>query len=283
MANSLSFLDANCSRREALSWTAAIAVAHASGLVGSGWTAPAQQRTSDSEGERGRDACRVPRIQRLRLKTHVLGEIRRFYEETMGLPVVFQSRRKAIFNAGATRLEFEQVSDGTEPYYHFAFNIPENKIEPAKDWLGRRARILRDARNGNDIIFFRNWNAHSLFFHDPAGNLVELIARHTLQNRADGGFGVRDILHASEIGLVPQDQRGVFAAIRERLGIEPYLRSDSFLGDEHGLIIVIPANVRWIPEFRRTGMLCPTQITVAGHGNRTLRFSDLPFQIVSQS
>lgn len=283
MSIPLGFLDVNCSRREFLSWSAAVSVAHAAGFNAFGGSSQTQQRNSGSEGNHVRDPRRTPRLLRLRLKTHVLDEVRRFYHETMGFPVVFRSRHKAIFDAGATRLEFEQVFDGSEPYYHFAFNIPENKIEPAKDWLRRRARILRDSRNGDEVIFFRNWNAHSIFFHDPAQNLVELIARHTLPNRADGDFGVRDILHASEIGLVPRDQRGVFAAIRNQLGIEPYLRSDSFLGDEHGLIIVIPSNVRWIPEFRRTGTLFPTQITVAGHGNRIIRFQDLPFQIAGVS
>jgi len=226
-------------------------------------------------------ARRGPRLRRLRMQTHRLGAMRDFYRDLIGFPLAAETGESVAFDAGATRLEFVQVRDGSEPYYHFAFNIPENKIPAAKAWLGRRVPILRHKETGEEVIHFEQWNAHSLFFYDPAGNLVELIARHTLDNAAPGAFDVKDVLYASEIGLVPPEQGSVFATIRDELKIEPYLDSASFLGDEHGIIIVIPKDVRWIPEFKKVGMLCPTWVTVAGHGDRQVRFKDLPFEIVS--
>ena len=39
-----------------------------------------------------------------------------------------------------------------------------------------------------DIVDYSHWNAHSIFFLDPGGNVVEYIARHDLKNGAPGAF-----------------------------------------------------------------------------------------------
>lgn len=264
-------------RREFLAASSALLMAmHADGFASPSPNRPqASQEGSKSKTPRG------PRIRALRLKTHVLAAVRDFYTRNFGFAVMAESADRVALQAGRTRLEFEQVRDGSQPFYHFAFNIPENKLEKARPWLAERVPILRHARNGNEVIHFEQWNAHSLFFNDPAGNLGELIARHTLPNAAPGGFAAGDILYASEIGMVPPDQAGFFAELRERLQISAYLDSGSFLGDEYGILIVIPKEVRWIPEFRKSGELFPTHVTVAGHGARHLRFADLPFEIVA--
>ena len=223
-----------------------------------------------------------PRIRGLRLKTHVLSELKTFYSTEFKFPIVAETPTSVSFDAGQTRLEFEQVTDGTKPYYHFAFNIPENKLDQAREWLAERVPILRHAQTGNEVIHFAHWNAHSVFFYDPAGNLGELIARHTLPNAAEGAFDHRDILYASEIGIVPPDQERVFADIRESLQIQPYLESNTFLGDEYGILIVIPQQRLWIPEFKKTGMLAPTRINVSGHGGRKVKFPDYSIEILSE-
>lgn len=225
-------------------------------------------------------APRGPRIRAIRLKTHLLPEVRAFYHEKFGFPILEESRDSVAFAAGATRLQFDAVRDGSRPFYHFAFNIPENKLEKARPWLAERVPILRHARTGAEVIHFEAWDAHSLFFNDPAGNLGELIARHTLPNAAPGEFALSDILYASEIGMVPPDQPAFFAELRDRLQIPVYLNSSSFLGDEYGILIAIPKSVRWIPAYTQSGEMFPTHVTVAGHGQRHLRFGDLPFEIV---
>jgi catechol 2,3-dioxygenase-like lactoylglutathione lyase family enzyme len=222
----------------------------------------------------------TPRIVRLELKTHVLDDLRCFYGETIGFNVLAETDWSVAFAAGATRLEFEQTADGTRPYYHVAFNVPERMLDGAVEWLGARVPILRHAETGETRIHFADWNADAVFFHDPAGSLIELIARHTLPDVTDGPFSVGHILYASEIGLVPADQASVFARIRDELEIEPYLGTPTFLGDERGLIIVIPADRHWIPEFTKTGRAYPTRVTVAGHGARMVRIEDGPFELV---
>ena len=59
-----------------------------------------------------------------------------------------------------------------KPFYHYAINIPANKIEEAKDWLSNRVRLLWMEDYKDDIADFVNWHAKSIYFYDPAGNIV---------------------------------------------------------------------------------------------------------------
>jgi hypothetical protein len=71
--------------------------------------------------------------------------------------------------------------------YHFAFNIPENQIRSAKEWLMPRTVLLKDEQ-GNDYFQHSGWNSEAVYFKDPAGNILEFIARHDLSNAVDGDF-----------------------------------------------------------------------------------------------
>ena len=86
-----------------------------------------------------------------------------------------------------------------DPYYHFAFNIPENKINEAIKWLEKKVELIEYGES--NLISFPNWNAHSVYFYDPAGNIVEFIARHNLPNSTDREFSSESILNISEVGM----------------------------------------------------------------------------------
>src|SRR5262245_20024693 len=223
---------------------------------------------------------REPLLRRLRLQTARLDDLDRFYGDPTGLPRPPAPPGSVAFDAGATRLELAPAAGGLEPYYHFAFNVPERKLDGARRWLAQRVPILRHVRTGDEVVYFAGWDAHSLFFYDPAGSLVELIARHTLPDPDDGPFGAADLLYASEIGLVPREQASAFARVPDQFGIAPYLGTDTFLGDEWGMIIVIPPERLWIPEFRKTGQPFPTHVAVAGHADRAVWLPDGPFELV---
>ena len=100
--------------------------------------------------------------------------------------------------AGETQVTFVSAAEpprAEAPFYHFAFNIPENKICRRSSGR-RRARPAGRSPSGNraagyppEVVDYRHWNAHSVFFLDPAGNVVEYIARHDLKNGDSGPFG----------------------------------------------------------------------------------------------
>ena len=89
------------------------------------------------------DSAGRGRFARLKLRADRLQEQRAFYSETLGLPVVEESEQSFTIQAGETALEFERAGDQAAPWYHFAFNIPENKLAKAKKWLSRRCPLLR--------------------------------------------------------------------------------------------------------------------------------------------
>src|SRR6266516_3169679 len=143
------------------------------------------------------------RIRELRLLTSNLAEQKEFYTRTLGLPLAYEQDGLVVIQAGGTKLVFTQAQEGSEPYYHFAFNITENKLLQAKTWIAEQHIAL--SRDDPNNWYSKSWNSHAIYFYDPAGNIVEFIARHSLATGQDGLFTERDILYASEIGLVTDD------------------------------------------------------------------------------
>jgi catechol 2,3-dioxygenase-like lactoylglutathione lyase family enzyme len=197
-----------------------------------------------------------PRILALELLTAApLAAMKTFYAGTLGLRVLEEKDDRLTIGAGQTRLAFVPAgSDGTSgpdaasPFYHVAFNIPENKILAARAWQLERSPLmpiperLRDPAYPDDVVDFRHWNAHSVFFIDPGGNVVEYIARHDLRNAAPGPFGTADILYASEIAFVVDDVAATALSLRGLIGVEQYRGADerfTAIGDERGLLLIV--------------------------------------------
>ena len=194
-----------------------------------------------------------PRILALELLTAApLGAMKDFYHGALGLAVTDERNDRLTVAGGATPITFVHApardAAGASPFYHFAFNIPQNKIRAARDWQRARSELLpippalRDPNYPDDVVNYAHWNAHSVFFFDPGGNVVEYIARHDLKNDAGGGFDGRDILYASEIAFVTDDVAAMSAALQRAASVEPYRgASDQFtaLGDERGLLLVM--------------------------------------------
>jgi hypothetical protein len=191
-----------------------------------------------------------PRILSLELLTSApLARMKEFYEQALGLRVSQEPTDRLTVEAGATRFTFLKAGmDVDKPFYHFAFNIPENKILAARTWQRERTPLLpipvrlRDPNYPHDVVDYRHWNAHSIFFFDPAANVVEYIARHDLKNGQGGPFESKDILYASEIGLIVDDVSTTALKLKEILHLNQYKGGDDqfrAIGDERGLLLVM--------------------------------------------
>jgi catechol-2,3-dioxygenase len=193
-----------------------------------------------------------PRILSLELLTGApMSAMRAFYGKTLDLRLLDERSDRFTVEAGETRLTFAaspDTADGRAPFYHFAFNIPENKIVKALEWQRARTPMLaipernRAAGFPSEVVDYRHWNAHSIFFLDPAGNVVEYIARHDLKNGDSHPFGWSDLLYVSEIAVVVDDVTTAAAAIAGITGLPPYKGGDAgftAMGDEYGLVLVM--------------------------------------------
>lgn len=195
---------------------------------------------------------------------------REYYAEALGLPVKFSAERVEV-QAGRTELVFTQSDLRFEGAYHFAFNIPENQFHDAKGWINRRVSLLRDV-DGRDEFASENWNSHSVYFKDAAGNVLEFIARHNLKNAVDGYFNSGHILNVSEIGLPSENVIGFANGLCQMLGISPYKQepNESFtpIGGEDGLFILPIMNRIWIPNSGVPAKLLPVKVRVDVNGKR---------------
>lgn len=207
-------------------------------------------------------------IDKALFQTVSVDRIRSFYSELLGFPVLQSEQEAFTLQAGVSELSFQEAAGPDKvPFYHFAFTIPENKLEEAKAWIESK-KIAISTEAGEQISFSESWNSHSVYFEDPAGNILELIARHTMDNGVDRPFDpARDLLCISEIGLPTGD---VSAAVDQfaELGILTYkVRNDSFnpIGDDNGLFIVCAPGRRW--HFtNKTAESFPVQVTIRNVG-----------------
>ena len=93
-----------------------------------------------------------------------------------------------VATAGKSKLIFEETDIDVNPYYHFAFNIPSNKFEEAFEWMKQKVELLWLEDYKSYIADFVNWHAKSFYFLDPAGNILELIARFDLNDTVEEKF-----------------------------------------------------------------------------------------------
>ncbi len=231
-----------------------------------------------------------PRIQDLKLMTSAsLDDMKEYYVNLLEMELVSHTSKALTIMGGQTPITFMKSEDAGDPWYHFAFNIPENKILGAREWQLERTPLVPTPHNKihqgypNDVRHFRHWNAHSVFFWDPAGNLLEYIARHDMDNALPGGFTKDDILYASEIAFVVDDQAAEAKLLNKYLDLAPYPTSSNFwwsMGDEAGLLLCIPKRL-WgenTPNPKRFGVH-PTEATILGDAQEEYLFEGFPYRV----
>ena len=135
-------------------------------------------------------------ILELELLTDSITETELFYNNIVGLKTVSKNNSSVSFAAGATQLTFRS-SENINPVYHFAFDMPNNKLLEAFAWIEKKTEIL-EIVPPEKIADFYNWNAKSFYFYDNNGNILEIIARFSLDNASEKPFDGSSILSVSE-------------------------------------------------------------------------------------
>jgi catechol 2,3-dioxygenase-like lactoylglutathione lyase family enzyme len=207
-------------------------------------------------------------ISALKIKTGNIQAQQHFYSEQLGLPSQTTGDELRI-RIGSSELIFTQQTDFTGRY-HFAFDIPNNQFQNATQWLKQHTALASDA-NGNTRFEAGEWNADNVYFYDPQGNILELIARHELENASNNTFGPDSLLHISEIGLASQNVPKMIEWFANTLEVGTYKSiSDSFapIGNATGLVIAVQENRIWFPDTGIPAQIMPTELTI--HGEQTI-------------
>jgi len=197
--------------------------------------------------------------------------LRSFYGRVLGLSVAGDGDALDV-RVGWTSLRFhvEAVEPGTA--HHVAFNISPNLLDEAVVWLGDRVDLM--VTGGEVVHDFGSWNAHSVYFRDPAGNILEFIARHRLAPDDASAFTPAAIRCVSEVGVPVPDVRAAIPPLRERFGCPLFdggSATFAALGDDDGLIILVPVGREWYPA---TGVRSgPDSVAVGIDGSPTVNLS----------
>ena len=204
-------------------------------------------------------------ITALDLETAGLSTERAFYTQTLGLPLRHATADSFTVQAGTTALTFRSASQ-RPVLYHFAFTIPVNKWKQARIWLEARTTLLEG--EGEDEFENVRVRTRNYYFPDPAGNILEFIAREDLPAKVGEDFGPEDVLHISEIGLVVDDVPDVVKQLKTRLGIEVY-RDSSFedfaqIGDINGVLVLVKQGRLWAPDEQQPAVVSPVRVTMLG-------------------
>lgn len=157
-------------------------------------------------------------------------------------------------NVGETQLVF-RVGAG-RPFYHFALLVPGNRFDEALAWIADRTVLLPDPESGEVLFDFDNWGALACYFHDPVGNIVELIAHRGIEeSSAEGSFTARELVGFSELGLVG-DKAEMATALQTELGLEQWdgdiadEATLAFVGEKARTFILSSEGRGWLPTGR---------------------------------
>jgi hypothetical protein len=190
-----------------------------------------------------------------------------FYGASLGLPLTHNDDGRRTIEIGETVLELGP-SAGL-PFYHFAFLVPGDRFEPALTWAGERVELLPDPETGEVVFDFTNWDAKAIYFLDPAGSIVELIAHRGVgESRATVPFAPSELLGLSEIGLVC-DPPSLAEALERELGLEVWDGSVegegrlAFVGAKARTLILCRAGRPWLPT-GRPAEAHPVEVTLSG-------------------
>ncbi|PEP49016.1 MULTISPECIES: VOC family protein [Bacillus] len=138
-------------------------------------------------------------ISRVTLYSNALEEMKDFYLNKLDFQLLHSSEMSFSIQVGESELEFRKNNFNSKPLYHFAFNIPSNQFSEAKEWA--KKMVVLNVEDGEDEVYFSRSNAHSFYFMDPAGNIVEFISRHTISPESNEPFSVHSILNVSEMSM----------------------------------------------------------------------------------
>ena len=173
-----------------------------------------------------------------------------FYKDILELPIIEKTKNSISIQAGDSVLEFVE-NPAFNSIYHFAFNIPENKLDEAIDWCKSKVDLIF-IEDQKVITNFENWNANAVYFYDNNGNLLEFIARHDLDTAQTEAFSSKAILNISEIGIVNENPLELGKQLIEQHGLEFFSKnanSELFaaVGDDEGLLIMVKPDRNWYP------------------------------------
>ncbi|MDN4608549.1 glyoxalase [Sporosarcina highlanderae] len=178
------------------------------------------------------------------LYTNNVKALRRFYGNVLELDITDNAPEQFTVRIGESHLTFKHTDQPA--FYHFAINIPGNQFSMMKYWITDRVTLNRE--EGRDEVYFPSFDADSMYFEDPAGNIVELIGRR--KRDLFGDLTKESFLDISEISITTPHVVEVGDQLQDlgiplRNGTEVSPNELNFLGRGDAFIVLVPPGRRW--------------------------------------
>jgi len=175
-------------------------------------------------------------------------ETRNFYKKL--LPKVTNEVNDQLFelNFPANTLSVEETKTTDKPFYHFAFLIPYHTFDSAKAYVSKHVAL--NIENGKDEVSFAE-NIRSLYFYDPAGNVVEFIGKKEEDKEPDKQEFSEDAIHClTEMSLVTANMEQTLMKLKQ-VGLSDAIGSvDSndlvFLFSDNSSLLISPDGRDWV-------------------------------------
>lgn len=194
------------------------------------------------------------------LYTNQLKQLQGFYGNVLEIPIEESTDEYFQLSIGTSTLIFRLSELQTS--YHFAINIPGNQFTLAKHWA--KERVLLNREDSVDETYYARFEADAIYFEDPAGNVIELIARRNVDKWSD--FSIESLLNLSEVSITTpfveeagEKLKEIGIPIYGHVQIEP--EELNFLGKKDTFILLVPPNRRWYFS-RRMSETSPLEIVL---------------------
>jgi catechol 2,3-dioxygenase-like lactoylglutathione lyase family enzyme len=214
------------------------------------------------------------RLRHVTLATADPDALQPFYADALGLPVS-NTAEGFVVAVGRSALEFRAADEG-DPFYHVAFSVPGDTEDEAADWLDDRAGLLTAA----DRTQFRYdfLDATAVYAADPAGNVLELLARDDREGPTDP-FGPDSLLDVGEIGITTSDVPWAANRLDRTFGLQSDPREEfAYVGGPAGAFVLATPGREWFPT-DRGAEIAPLSVVAEG-GTGALSFAEGPVSVV---
>ena len=173
-------------------------------------------------------------IQNVTMYASNFEQTKQFYLTHLAFPSASEDENSFSILVGQTTITLHKALEGDTPFYHFAFNVPSNQFDEAKAWA--KSKVTLSTEEGDDEVYFDNIDAKSIYFEDPAGNIVEFICRLSDATASDEPFSSASLQKMSEMSLVVRNKLEASTLLQ---GVGIFNRSDeeilpiglTFMGD----------------------------------------------------
>jgi catechol 2,3-dioxygenase-like lactoylglutathione lyase family enzyme len=179
------------------------------------------------------------------LPCHNMEGIHAFYTLQLGLECLHKEEEICTFALGYSRLVFKKAKAAIS-CHHFCIHVHAKAFAAVLEKFSHLDFLKNE--EGEQHFSFPNWQAKSVYFYDPEGNIVEFITRESLPLAYDFPF-----IGIAEIGITGIDAMLLLKRLQDFTNLPLYFRQPkqteevAIMGDDEGLFICVRQSRKWYP------------------------------------